>query len=140
LPKPIAAILGNRAFGVAMRVFMTLPFWLSGLAKLADFQGAQEEVGMFGLHPTAAFAGATIITQLVGSALVIHGRHAWLGAGWLAIFTLLTIPLVHAFWRFTGPEGVVHMHFAVEHLGVCGGLALAAIQAHWARLGYGARG
>jgi sulfite exporter TauE/SafE len=25
------------------------------------------------------------------------------------------------------------MHVAVEHIGMCGGLALAAIQAHWAR-------
>jgi len=133
-PRPIAAILDSRAFGVAMRVLLTLPFWASGLAKLIDFGGAQAEMAMFGLHPPPGFAVATIITQLLGSALVIHGRHAWLGAGALAVFTLLTIPLVHAFWSMPPAEAVPHMHVAVEHLGICGGLALAAMQAHRARL------
>jgi len=135
-PRPIAAILESRAFGAAMRVLLTLPFWASGLAKLIDFRGALAEMAMFGLHPPAGFAIATIITQIVGSALVIHGRHAWLGAGALAVFTLLTIPLVHAFWAMPPAEAVPHMHVAVEHLGICGGLALAAIQAHWARIGH----
>ena len=133
-PRPVAAILDSPVFGVLMRVVLTIPFWASGLAKLLDFGGAQAEMGMFGLHPTAPFAIAVILTQLLGSALVIHGRHAWLGAGALAVFTLLTIPLVHAFWAKSGPEAVGSMHVAVEHLGICGGLALAAIQAHRARL------
>ncbi|WP_458096763.1 DoxX family protein [Roseomonas sp. WA12] len=133
-PRPFAALLDSPVFGVLMRVVVTFPFWASGLAKLLDFGGAQAEMGMFGLHPTAPFAVAVILTQLIGSALVIHGRHAWLGAGVLAVFTLLTIPLVHAFWAKSGPEAIGAMHVAVEHLGLCGGLALAAIQAHWARL------
>ncbi|HEY8612744.1 MAG TPA: DoxX family protein [Roseomonas sp.] len=133
-PRPIAAILDSRAFGILMRVILTLPYWASGFAKLIDFSGAQAEMGMFGLHPTAPFAIAVIITQLTGAILVIHGRYAWLGAGALAVFTLLTIPLVHSFWTKSGPEAISSMHVAVEHIGMCGGLALAAIQAHWARL------
>jgi transmembrane protein len=132
-PRPIAAILDSCVFGVLMRIVLTLPYWASGLVKLADFSGAQAEMGMFGLHPTAPFAIAVIITQLVGAALVIHGRHAWLGAGALAVFTLLTILLVHSFWTKSGEAAVMTMHVAVEHIGMCGGLALAAIQAHWAR-------
>ena len=133
-PRPIAAILESRAFGLLMRVVLTFPYWASGLAKLVDFAGARAEMGMFGLHPTAPFAVAVILTQLIGSALVIHGRHAWLGAGALGVFTLLTIPLVHAFWTLSGPEGIKAFHTAVEHVGMCGGLALAAIGAHLARL------
>lgn len=133
-PRPIAAILDSPVFGVLMRIVLTFPFWASGVSKLLDFGGAQAEMGMFGLHPTAPFAIAVIITQLVGAALVIHGRHAWLGAGAMAVFTLLTIPLVHSFWTKTGPAAISSMHVAVEHIGICGGLALAAIQAHRARL------
>jgi transmembrane protein len=133
-PRPIAAILDSPVFGVLMRVVLTFPFWASGLAKLLDFRGAQAEMAMFGLHPPTAFAVAVIITQLVGAALVIHGRHAWLGAGIMAVFTLLTIPLVHSFWAKSGPEAIASMHVAVEHIGMCGGFALAAIQARWARL------
>ncbi|MBP0444006.1 DoxX family protein [Roseomonas sp. SSH11] len=118
-----------------MRIVLTLPYWASGLAKLTDFSGAQAEMSMFGLQPAAPIAIAVIVTQLVGAALVIHGRHAWLGAGALAIFTILTIFLVHSFWTMSGPDAVKAMHVAVEHIGMCGGLALASIQAHWARRG-----
>ena len=52
------------------------------------------------------------------------------------MFTLLTIPLVHAFWAMPPAEAVPHMHVAVEHLGICGGLVLAAVQAHRARQGF----
>jgi len=133
-PQPIAAILDNHAFGALMRIVLTLPYWASGLVKLLDFSGAQAEMAMFSLHPAAPIAITVIITQLAGAALVIQGRHAWLGAGALAVFTLLTIPLVHSFWTKAGAEAVSSMHVAVEHIGMCGGLALAAIQAHWARL------
>ncbi|MCR0981314.1 DoxX family protein [Roseomonas populi] len=132
-PRPVAAILDSRAFGVLARILLTFPYWGSGLAKLIDFTGARAEMGMFGLHPTAPFAIAVIITQLVGAGLVIHGRHAWLGAGWLAIFTALTIPIVHHFWNMDGVMGVVAFHTATEHVGMIGGLMLGAIQAHWAR-------
>ncbi|WP_338662554.1 DoxX family protein [Pararoseomonas sp. SCSIO 73927] len=131
-PRPIAAILDSRVLGVLARILLTFPYWGSGLAKLIDFSGAQAEMGMFGLHPTAPFAVAVIITQLVGSGLVIHGRHAWIGAGALAVFTALTIPIVHHFWSLEGVRGLVAFHTATEHVGMIGGLILGAIQAHWA--------
>ena len=41
-------------------------------------------------------AVAVAAVQIVGSALIIWGRAAWLGAGMLGIFTALTIPIAHA--------------------------------------------
>ncbi len=52
---------------------------------------------------TDATRGATIITELVGSALVIAGRLQWLGTLWLARFTLIASLLANAFW--TPPPG-----------------------------------
>lgn len=127
---PIATLLEAAPFRVAARVLLTLPFWMSGLAKLADFGFATQEMAMFGLNPPAAFAIATIITQLLGSALVIAGRHAWLGAGALGIFTALTIPIAHNFWALEGERAMMEMFFAVEHISVIGGLMLAAILCH----------
>ncbi len=72
------------------------------------------------------------VVRGTGSALLIHGRHAWLGAGMLAVFTALTIPIVHRFWAIEGEMGVVAFHTAVEHVGMIGGLMLGAIQAHLA--------
>ena len=55
-PRPVAAILDSPVLGLLMRIVLTLPFWGSGLSKLLDFGGAQAEMEMFGLHPTAPFA------------------------------------------------------------------------------------
>jgi predicted enzyme related to lactoylglutathione lyase len=40
-----------------------------------------------GLHPAWAFNLASLLTQLIGSALIIVNRRVWLGAGALGVFT-----------------------------------------------------
>ncbi len=129
-PGPIAGLLESSGLRVFARVLLTLPFWSSGLAKLADFGATTAEMAHFGLHPPALIAIATILTQLGGAALVIHGRYAWLGPGALGVFTALTIPLVHHFWALDGEPGMLAMFFALEHIGMIGGLMLAAILCH----------
>jgi transmembrane protein len=123
----IRAILYHPVTFVVARVLLTFPFWGSGLAKLIDFSGGTAEMAMFGLHPPAAINSAVALTQLAGSALIITNRAAWLGAGALGVFTVLTIPLVHHFWSLEGERGIVAFHTATEHVGMIGGLILAAI-------------
>lgn len=41
--------------------------------------------------------------------------------------TLLTIPIAHDFWNQQGPAAMMEMFFAIEHIGVVGGLLLGAI-------------
>ncbi len=123
----IQAILNNQAVLAAARILLTFPFWGSGLSKLINFQGGVAEMAMFGLNPPAAFNIATIVTQIVGSALIITNRAAWLGAGALGVFTAFTIPLVHHFWSLEGERAIVAFHTATEHVGMIGALILAAI-------------
>lgn len=127
MPSPIAAILDSRFFLVFARLVVTFPFWSSGLAKLINFNAGVAEMAMFNLHPPAAFNIATIICQLGGSLLIILNRHTWLGAGALAVFTVLTIPIAHAFWTMTGEKAMMEFFFTVEHIGLIGGLMLVAI-------------
>ena len=127
MPGWVAAILSSRIVTVFARVLLTFPFWGSGLSKLLDFNAAQAEMAHFNLNPPIAFAIAVTATQLIGSALIILGRHVWLGAGALAIFTLLTIPIAHAFWTIVEPQRTPEMYVAVEHLAVVGGLILVSI-------------
>lgn len=127
MPSVIATILDNRLTGVFARILLCLPFWLSGLVKLFDFSGGVAEMEMFGLTPGWAFNTATIVTQLGASALIILNRWTWLGAGACAVFTVLTIFLVHSFWRIEGPMQIVALHTAMEHLGMIGGFMLVAI-------------
>ena len=127
MPSPIAYLLAQRWFAVLARIVLTFAFWGSGLSKLIDFESGVAEMASFGLEPAVAFNIAVIIVQLGGSLMVIVNRWTWLGAGALAVFTALTIPLVHHFWTMEGPEAMVHFFFVAEHVSLIGGLMLVAI-------------
>jgi transmembrane protein len=127
MPNTIAYLLGQPWFAVLARIVLTFAFWGSGLSKLIDFQGGVAEMASLGFEPAAGFNIAVIIVQLGGSLLIILDRWAWLGAGALAVFTALTVPLVHHFWSMQGPEAMVHFFFVAEHVSVIGGLMLVAI-------------
>ena len=128
-PRWIRAFLSSRFTEVAARFLLTFPFWGSGLSKLIDFPGGMAEMAQFGLQPAWLFNAATVAVQLWGSALIILNRRTWLGAGALGIFTLLTIPIVHAFWRLEGERALAAFHTAGEHVGIVGALVLVSILA-----------
>ena len=106
---------------------LTFPFWGSGLSKLIVFQGGVAEMTQYGLKPPVLINILVIFTQLGGSLLVIANRRTWSGAGALAIFTLLTIPIAHDFWNLKGEAAKFELYVAVEHIALIGGLMLAAI-------------
>ncbi len=127
MPNFIAKILDWAWFPFVARIVLTLPFWGSGISKAIDFQGAVAEMSQYGLKPPVFIAILVIFTQLGGSLLVFANRRTWSGAGALAIFTLLTIPIAHDFWNLKGDEAKFEFYFAVEHIALVGGLMLAAI-------------
>ena len=99
-----------------------------GLNKLLDFPGAIAEQAHFGLTPPALFATATIATEIMGSVLVLSGRLRWLGAMWLAGFTLIATFIANAFWTMPpGMERFVAANGFFEHLGLVGGFLLVVI-------------
>ncbi len=125
----VTSITATTAFGYLARIVLTYMFWASGIAKLVDFQGAVGEMAHFGLNPPAAFAIATIIVQLVGSALIILDRWTWLGAGMLGVFTALTIPIAHTFWAMEEPFKTIEFYVMMEHITVIGALMVVAWKA-----------
>ena len=127
MPGLIAAILDSRLTSLIGRVLLTFMFWSSGIAKVVDWKGGIGYMVHFHLNPPAAFNLATLVVQLVGSALVIFGPYAWLGAGMLAVFTVLTIPIAHAFRTMQGPQRMNEMYTAVEHFSIVGALILVAV-------------
>jgi transmembrane protein len=124
--NPLDAVTGTTWFGYLARIVLTFAFWGSGLSKLIDFQGGVAEMAQFGLEPAVAFNIATIIVQIGGSLLVILNRWTWLGAGALAVFTALTIPLVHHFWSMEEPMRTMEFHVAMEHITVIGAMMVVA--------------
>jgi transmembrane protein len=127
MPSIIARLIDWTGFAVVARIVLTFPFWASGLSKSIGFSAGVAEMKQFGLEPALVFNVATIVTLLIGSALVIANRWLWLGAGALAVFTALTIPIAHPFWRFEGEKAQIELFFVTEHIAIIGGLMLAAI-------------
>lgn len=133
-PVPIATLLADRRFAILAASLLTLPYWTSALAKLADWNGAVAEAAHFGLRPAMLVAALTIVVQLIGSLAIIAGRGAWLGAGALGIFTALATLIAHPFWRIADPMTRFHeRNTFFEHVGLIGGLMLAAILRERAR-------
>jgi transmembrane protein len=126
MPTLLRAITASTPFGVLARTVLTFMFWASGLAKLLDFPAAVAETAHFELAPPAPIAVAVILTQLVGSALIIANRAAWLGAGALAVFTALTIPIAHGFWTMEEPMRTLEFYVVMEHITVIGALMVVA--------------
>ncbi len=127
-PAPIARLLGDNRFAVLAASLLTLPYWTSGFAKLLDLGGALGEARHFGLEPAALVVAVTILIQIGGSLLVIVGRRAWLGAGALGVFTAIATIIAHPFWQIADPIARFHeRNTFLEHVGLVGGLMLAAI-------------
>lgn len=127
-PAPIAALLKTPALSILARVLLTLPYWWSGLSKIANLDAALGEAAHFGLRPAWLVVASTVLVQLGGSAAVILGRASWLGAGALAVFTALATLIAHPFWTVADPMERFHaLNTFLEHIGLTGGFMLAAI-------------
>jgi putative oxidoreductase len=109
------------------RLCLAAVFLYSGVDKLWHWRSSIEEVKSDGLPWPAAFAGATVFTQLVGGFLVATGFFAWLGALLLAGFTIAATLLGHRFWLRRGTEFRHELTTSLEHVAIVGGLLLLCL-------------
>jgi putative oxidoreductase len=114
------------AFLIA-RLCLAAVFLYSGVDKLWHWRSSIEEVKSDGLPWPAAFAAATVFTQLVGGILVATGFFAWLGALLLAGFTGAATLLGHRFWLRHGSEFRHELTTSLEHVAIVGGLLLLCV-------------
>ena len=127
-PIFVTRILEARVTFFAARLVLISAYVLGGVVKAADFPAAVAEQAHFGLNPPALFAALTIAVELVGSALVMTRRWVWLGAGMLGVFTGLAAITANAFWAMPdGHDRFMATNAFFEHLGLIGGLVLAAM-------------
>ena len=126
-PAWVDAILDWRWTWLVSRIGLCSAYALGGLTKLFYFQAAIAEQEHFGLRPAALWAAAAIAVELGGSALVIWGRLAWLGAGGMGVLTAIAMLVANDFWDKTGHEQFMAINAFFEHLGLIAGLAMAAL-------------
>ena len=103
-------LLSSQAIYFVALLGLCAAYLQGGINKALNFEAAMAEARHFGLEPAALMASITIFTELCGSALILTGMLRWLGALWLAGFTLLATFVANRFWEFAGPE-----RFAVEN-------------------------
>jgi transmembrane protein len=128
MPAFIEAILVSDLFELIARVVLTSFFLIAGIFGLLKFDVMVATIRHHGFSSPKTVVAAMIVTELAGSVLLITDvfRLGWLGAGWLGVFTLLSIPLGHPFWKFQPPKKMEEMQIALEHIALIGGLMVAA--------------
>jgi XapX domain-containing protein len=124
--RAAARLLTSRIIRTLALLGLCAAYLQGGLDKLFDFSGAVAEAHHFGLPLAAVTATATIVTELVASLLILSGYYRWIGALWLAGFTLAATFVANRFWEIPLPDrfGVENAFF--EHLGLVGGFLLVA--------------
>jgi len=126
-PSWVRAILEWRGTWLSVRVALVSAYLIGGLTKLFDYPGAVAEQAHFGLHPPAIWAVAAIAVELLGSLLLICGRLVWLGAGALAVLTVIATLVAENFWTMQGHARFVAMNSFFEHLGLVAAFAMVAM-------------
>ena len=97
-----------------------------GIDKLADFNSAIAEMEHFGVSPAAPMAAVVIIGELGCSLMILTGFYRWLGAGYLAVFTVMASAVAGPFWQMTGAARMSAENGFFEHLGLAGAFLLVA--------------
>lgn len=111
------------------RLALVGAYLLGGVTKVIDWPAAVAEQAHFGMTPPAFWAGLTIAVELIGPSLILWGRLVWLGAGMLAVFTLLAAIIANDFWTMEGQARFAASNAFFEHVGLAGGFVLAAMVA-----------
>lgn len=126
LAGAIDPLVATRPFHFIALLGLCAAYLQGGLTKLLDFSAAVAETQNFGLPFAAAATAATIVTELAGSALILTGIYGWLGALWLAGFTLFASFVANRFWEMVPPQRFMVENSFFEHLGLVGGFLLVA--------------
>jgi putative oxidoreductase len=100
------------------RLFVGLPFMVSGLSKLAAYGAtiALIESSKLPLPPPLAYAGAVMVEIGCGT-LVVIGFQTRIAAGILALFCLATAASFHT--NFADPDQIFHF---IKNMVMTGGL------------------
>ncbi len=111
------------------RIFLLLicaAYLQGGINKLLDFPSAIGEMRHFGLSPAGPMAALVIAGELGASLMILCGYYRWLGAGYLAAFTLMATFVANRYWEIAGPERFMAANGFYEHLGLAGAFLLVA--------------
>lgn len=97
-----------------------------GLEKMLNYPAAIAEMRHFGMAPAGLFALLTIAGELGASLMILVGALRWIGALYLALFTLAANFLANRFWLLDGMARTMSENGFFEHLGLVGAFLIVA--------------
>jgi len=101
------------------RIFLALIFVRSGVGKVLDFAGTQEQIAGVGLPLPVLLTVGAIAFELIGAALVLLGYRAKWGALLLILFLIPTTLIFHSNFA----DGMQVTQF-LKNLAILGGLLM----------------
>jgi putative oxidoreductase len=104
------------------RILLAWLFIDSGYAKIGGFQGTVGYIASKGLPAAQALAGAALIIELVGAALLVIGWKARWAALALAVFTAVATFFFHNFWAMPEAQQGMQKLMFLKNLAIIGGL------------------
>ncbi len=111
---------------LAGRILLGLIFVLSGLGKIAGFDGTVGYVASAGLPAPAVVAAITILVELGGGLALFAGFYTRQAALGLAVFTILAAFLFHNFWAAPPAMAMMQQINFMKNLSIMGGMLLLA--------------
>jgi uncharacterized membrane protein YphA (DoxX/SURF4 family) len=125
--EPLAPLAEPTVTGILLRGLLCSAYLWSGATKLLTFtKTATHFSNRFHLPAPRAAVALTIGVQLGGSAMIITGNLAWIGAMILAAFTVAATIIACPFWKLTGVERDRTIETFLEHVGLAAVFLLIA--------------
>ncbi len=112
------------------RIMLAAIFVLSGVMKLADFEGALGHMQSQGIPYAGALLMIAAIVEILGGLSIMTGFLTRLGAVARFLYLIPVTLLMHGFWNFAGPERIAQSAQFMKNVAIMGGLLV--LMAHGA--------
>jgi putative oxidoreductase len=110
---------------LAARVLVSQIFLLSGVMKLLDPAGTQQQMAERGMFWVPLFFAGAVVFELAGGLSLLLGYKARLGALALLLFLIPVTLVFHSWWTYADPTPRrVNMLMFLHNLTLMGGLVL----------------
>src|SRR5688572_691286 len=107
------------------RVLVSQIFLISGVMKLIDPAGTQQQMAERGMFWVPLFFAGAVVFELAGGLSLLLGYKARLGALALFLFLIPVTLVFHSWWTYADPkEQRVNMFMFLHNLTLMGGLLL----------------
>src|SRR3954463_13990081 len=109
------------------RIMLAALFLLAGFNKINNLAGTTGYFAKLGLPAPNILVWVVIGVELAGGLLIVLGWKTRYVAWIMAIFTLATAIIGHAFWNADGPQFTNQLTQFLKNLAIMGGFLMLAV-------------